>query len=193
MRGVRLGAEDPEPGCLAVTSFHEERLDNMAPNKDKHEHPGGDVPHRHNEGDELAAHDTAASRTTRDDTERTLQLREEELQARKQTLETGKVRIGKEVVSEEKTLEVPVTREEVTVERHPVERRPAEGAIGDEDQTIRVPVHEEQVSVDKRAVVTEEINVGKRKVQETTEVSGTVRREEARIEGEGDVDVKGSR
>jgi uncharacterized protein (TIGR02271 family) len=51
-------------------------------------------------------------------------------------------------------------------------------------------VHEEQVSVEKRAVVTEEIGIGKRKVQETEQVSGTVRREEARIEGEGDVDVK---
>ncbi len=165
----------------------------MAPKTDKHEHPGGDVPHRHAEGDELATHATAGSDMNREETERTLQLREEELQARKQTVETGKVRIGKEVVSEQKTLEVPVTREEVTVERHPVERRPAEGTIGEGEQTIRVPVHEEQVSVEKRAVVTEEIGVGKRKVQETKEVSGTVRREEARIEGEGNVDPKKDR
>jgi len=162
----------------------------MTPKQDKHEHPGGDVPHRHSEGDELATHESSGARTTRDDTEQTLQLREEELQARKQTVETGRVRIGKEVVSEEKTLEVPVTREEVTVERHPVERRPAEGSIGEDSETIRIPVHEEQVSVEKRAVVTEEIGIGKRKVQETEQVSGTVRREEARIEGEGDVDVK---
>ncbi len=162
----------------------------MALNKDKHEHPGGDVPHRHSEGDELATHESSGTGSTRGETERTLQLREEELQARKQTVETGKVRIGKEVVSEQKTLEVPVTHEEVTVERRPVERRPAEGTIGDEDQTIRVPVHEEQVSAEKRAVVTEEINVGKRKVQETKEVSGTVRREEARIEGDVDVHRK---
>jgi uncharacterized protein (TIGR02271 family) len=162
----------------------------MTPKQDKHEHPGGDVPHRHSESDELATHESSGARTTRDDTEQTLQLREEELQARKQTVETGRVRIGKEVVSEEKTLEVPVTREEVTVDRHPVERRPAEGSIGEDSETIRIPVHEEQVSVEKRAVVTEEIGIGKRKVQETEQVSGTVRREEARIEGEGDVDVK---
>jgi uncharacterized protein (TIGR02271 family) len=165
----------------------------MASNKDKHEHPGGDVPHRHSEGDELAVHESTGARTTRDDAQQTLELREEELQARKETVETGKVRIGKEVVSEQRTLEVPVTREEVTIERHPVERRPAEGAIGEQDETIRVPVHEEQVSVEKRAVVTEEIGVGKRIVQETQEVSGTVRREEARIESEGDVDPKKDR
>jgi uncharacterized protein (TIGR02271 family) len=155
-----------------------------------HEHPGGDVPHRHSEGDEPATHQRSDASETQDERERTLQLREEELQARKQTVETGKVRIGKEVVTEQKTLDVPVTREEVTIERHPVDRRPAESAIGEQDETIRVPVYEEQVSVEKRAVVTEEIDVGKRAVQETKHVSGTVRREEAHIEGEGDVDPK---
>ncbi|MCA1647612.1 MAG: YsnF/AvaK domain-containing protein [Chloroflexi bacterium] len=165
----------------------------MAPSKDKHEHPGGDVPHRHGEGDELATHESSDARTTRDESERTLELREEDLQARKQSVETGNVRIGKEVVSEQKTLEVPVTRENVTIERHPVERRPAEGTIGEQDESIRVPVHEEQVSVEKRAVVTEEIGVGKRTVQDTKQVTGTVRREEARIEGEGNVDPKQDR
>ena len=79
-----------------------------------------------------------------------------------------------------------MTREEITIERHPVEPRPADGRIGDDSATLR----EEQVRVDKRTVVTEEINVGKQQRQETERVSGTVRREEARIEREGDVDVE---
>jgi uncharacterized protein (TIGR02271 family) len=121
----------------------------------------------------------------------TMQLREEELEARKQSVETGQVRVGKEVVEEQQTLQVPVTREEVFIERHPVDRQTADaGTIGDASETIRVPVREEQVSVDKRAVVTEEINVGKRQVQETEQVSGTVRREEARIRPEGDLNVE---
>jgi hypothetical protein len=45
--------------------------------------------------------------------EQTLQLREEHLGARKTSVETGQVTLGKEVVEEKKTLEVPVTREEV--------------------------------------------------------------------------------
>jgi uncharacterized protein (TIGR02271 family) len=117
--------------------------------------------------------------------EQTMQLREEDLQARKKSVETGRVRVDKDVLEEEQTLDVPVTREEVTIERHPVDRRPADGAIGEDNESIRVPVHEEQVSVGKRAVVTEEIEIGKRQVQDTQRVSGTVRREEARIEGEG--------
>jgi len=124
--------------------------------------------------------------------EQTVQLREEELQARKQTVQAGEVSIGKEVVSEQRTLEVPVTREEVFVERHAVEHRPADRPIDDRGDTIEVPVREEQVSLEKRPVVYEEVEVGKKQIEETQQVSGTVRREEARIDREGDVTIGGA-
>ena len=157
------------------------------PKSSKHEHPGGDVPHRHNEGEELSSHGTGLAGS---ETSRTLELREEELQVRKKPVETGRVHIGKEVVEEQQTMQVPVTHEEVTIERQPVARRPAEGTVGEREETIRVPVREEQVSVEKRPVMTEEVTVRKQRVQETKQVSGTVRREEARVEGEGKVDVE---
>ena len=163
----------------------------MSVNNPKHEHPGGDKPHRHTETDELATHGTGEERAARGETDRErLQLREEELQARKAPVETGRVRVGKEVVEEQKTVDVPVTREEVTIERRPVDRRPSDTPIGQGDETLRVPVREERVELEKKPVVTEEIELGKRRVQDTQQVSGTVRREEARIEGEGDVDVE---
>ena len=59
---------------------------------------------------------SSAARTSGADRD-TLQLREEELVANKQRVETGQVQVGKEVVSEQRTLDVPVTREEVTIER----------------------------------------------------------------------------
>jgi len=117
--------------------------------------------------------------------EQTVQLREEELRVNKQAVQAGQVEIRKEVVSEERTIEVPITREEVIIERYPVEHRAAEGRIGEETEAIRVPLREEQVTLEKVPVVTEEISVGKRRVQETQHVSDTVRREEARIENQG--------
>ena len=120
-----------------------------------------------------------------------VELREEELRARKEMVETGRVEVHKDVVTEQRTVEVPVTREEVVVERHPVDPRPADRPTA-EGETIRVPVREEEVTVEKRPVVTEEIRIGKRPVEETEQVSGTVRREEARIEREGDVSLEGT-
>ena len=124
--------------------------------------------------------------------QRTMQLREEQLRAHKELREAGEVEIRKEVVAEQQTLHVPVTREEVVIERHPVDRaegaRRAAGEIG-AGETLRVPVREEQVTVDKDTVVTEEIEVGKRQVQDTQRVSETVRREEAVLDHEGDLDL----
>jgi uncharacterized protein (TIGR02271 family) len=135
---------------------------------------------------------TEAMTTTEAD--RTMQLREEQLQAHKSTVETGQVQLGKDVVEEQRTMDVPVTREEVYVERHPVDRRPSDRPIDEtETQTIRVPVTEERVEVEKQPVVYEEVGLGKRVTQETHQVSDTVRREELRMENEGDVEVNKNR
>lgn len=122
-----------------------------------------------------------------------LELREEELQVRKQSVESGEVALTKDVVSEQRTLEVPVTREEVVVERHAVDRRPSDRPLEERSEVIEVPVREEQVTLEKRPVVYEQVDVGKRAVQETQQVSGTVRREELAVEREGDVTVGGER
>ena len=118
-----------------------------------------------------------------------IELREEELRVEKERVEAGEVRLRKEVVEEQKTIDVPVTREEVVVEKRSVSgRRPAEGKIGD-DEEISIPVMEEEVRVEKTPVVREEVSLKKRQVQETQEVSDTVRREEAWVDRTGDAQV----
>jgi len=134
-----------------------------------------------------AATATAASATTG---KGTMKLHEEELHARKQPVETGQVRVRKEVVTEHQTLDVPVQREEVIVERHAVGGKTAPGASIRAGEEVRIPVHEEQVRVEKTPVVKEEVTVGKRTVKETEHVGGTVRKEELKVEKKGDVDVR---
>jgi len=98
-------------------------------------------------------------------------LKEERLHAETRPVETGDVTVRKEVRTENKTLEVPVQREEVIIERTPVHGRAATSGVAASDlvegEEIRIPVREEQVNVTKEAVVTEEVKVGKRAVQET--------------------------
>lgn len=131
-------------------------------------------------------HSAAEVRT--EDTDR-VQLHEEQLRATTRPVEAGEVRVSKDVVSEEQSLQVPVTREEVYVERHAVDRPTTDADFT--DQEIRVPVQREEVDLHKQAVVREEVEIGKRPVQETQTVSGTVRREEASIDRTGDVNVHG--
>jgi uncharacterized protein (TIGR02271 family) len=121
--------------------------------------------------------------------EQRVRLREEQLQASKQPVEKGAVGLHKEVVSEQQSMDVPVTHEEVYVERRPGTGQPSDAPIG-EEETYRVPVREEQVNTSKQTVDRGEIAIGKRPVQETKRVTDTVRREEAHVERQGDVDVE---
>src|SRR5512142_668095 len=75
----------------------------------------------------------------------TIQVREE-LQAHKQPVESGEVRVRKEVVTEHRTLEVPVQREEVFIERHAPTGEPGASDLRPGEE-IRIPVSKEQVTV----------------------------------------------
>jgi uncharacterized protein (TIGR02271 family) len=129
-----------------------------------------------------------ASRVTDQDRE-SLELREEQLRARTEKVETGEVGVRKEVVTEHQQMEVPIRREEVVVERHPVSGEPARGDIS-EGEEIRIPVREERVRLEKEPVVYEEVEIVAQEVVETEHVGADVRREEARVEREGSVPVR---
>ena len=126
----------------------------------------------------------AQSKSARAAERERIQLREEELQAHKQRVETGAVRVRKEVVTEHRTIEVPVQREEIVIER--------QAPTGEPIEEIRIPVSEEQVTVEKRLVVKEEVTVGKRVVEGIERVGGEVRKEVVRVERAGDVDIHGN-
>lgn len=120
--------------------------------------------------------------TVDDDREERLRLHEERLNVDKERVQAGEVNVEKHVIEDEQTVEVPVTREEVYIERRAVHDETAAGEVFDDGDHIHIPVMEERVEVTKRPVVSEEIIVGKREIQDTQTVSETVRREEADID-----------
>jgi uncharacterized protein (TIGR02271 family) len=131
--------------------------------------------------------------------ERTIELLEERLRAETRPVQVGELRIRKELVTEVRTIEVSVTREELVVERHPVDRRAPEPTGSGDDplaarfaalqpgEVLRLPIVEEEVVVTKRPVVVEEVRIGKRRIEESKQVSGTVRRQRLVTEQGGDV------
>jgi uncharacterized protein (TIGR02271 family) len=126
----------------------------------------------------------APARTAHGD--QSIQLHEERVKVHKQPVETGDVTLRKEVHTEHKHIDVPVTKEEVVIERHPASGNTTGNITGNE--TIRVPVREEHVQVEKETVATDEVSVGKRKVQQTEGVDTTIRKEDVRVEKHGDAD-----
>jgi uncharacterized protein (TIGR02271 family) len=120
--------------------------------------------------------------------EQRILLHREELTAGKEKVQTGEVRVRKEVVTETQSVQVPVSREEVVIERRPATGE-TEGTTGEikEGKEIRIPVSEERARVEKTTVPTEEVSIGKREVQNVETVSEPVKKEEVKIEGEGAV------
>ncbi|MDF2629814.1 MAG: hypothetical protein K0R39_3645 [Symbiobacteriaceae bacterium] len=118
----------------------------------------------------------------------TMHLREEELDVSKHRVQTGEVTLHKDIVEETQTVDVPVTHEEVVVERRAVSAAPSDEPIG-EEETIRIPVSEERVDVGKHTIVTGEVSLHKRAVEETHHVTETVRKERAHVDVDGDANV----
>lgn len=108
-------------------------------------------------------------------------LAEEELTATRREVDRGEVRIDKSVTAREETLEVPVTEERVNVTRHAVDGDVHVGEGAFEEGSIEIPVRGEEVDLQKQTRVREELDISKEAVNRTETVSGTVRREEARV------------
>ena len=108
---------------------------------------------------------------------------EEELATGTRVVETGSVRVEKEVEKRVRQVSAPLVREEVEVRRVPVNRvveeAPKTRRHGD---TVIVPVVEEELVVTKRLVLKEEIHLVKRRTKERVVKEVEVGRERARVE-----------
>jgi len=101
---------------------------------------------------------------------------EEEVRVGTRAVEAGEAVVRKHVETEHKQVPVTLKHDEIVIERRPVNRETGHAEIT--DQEIRVPLYEEEAVVDKRAVVKEELVIGKRSVEEQKTVETDVRREE---------------
>lgn len=117
-----------------------------------------------------------------------LRLRQEELDINKTKMQAGEVILSKDVVEEQKTVDVPVTHEEVVIERKAINNEATDSPIGS-TESIHIPVSEEKVEVGKHTVVTGEVSAHKREIEETKKVEETLKREEARIDTEGNPNI----
>lgn len=107
----------------------------------------------------------------------------EELEVGKRVVETGKVRVTKQVREREEVVDLPLLREEVDVRRVAVDL-PVNGPlpVRFEGDVMIIPVIEEVLVVEKRFVLKEEIHIIKRRVEERDPQRVVLRSEEATVE-----------
>jgi len=107
----------------------------------------------------------------------------EELAVGRREVQTGRVRISKQVHERREEVDQPTVTEDVVVERVPVngvvDAAPAPRQEGD---TWIVPVTEEVVVVEKRLVLKEEVRITKRRTESHDPRTVTLRTEEVKID-----------
>jgi uncharacterized protein (TIGR02271 family) len=129
-----------------------------------------------------AAPGTAPAADGHDTQRRSMVRSEERLRAGTETVETGRIRLRKHVVTSQQAITVPIRREEVHITREPI--KPGEAGTTAEigDQELEVIVHEERAVVTKETVPVERVSLDIETFLENREVSDTVRREEIEVD-----------
>jgi uncharacterized protein (TIGR02271 family) len=107
---------------------------------------------------------------------------EEELRVGTETVESGRARLRKYVVTEQQQVTVPVRREEVRVEREPLgaDAQPSDAEIGDDEQEI--VLHEERPVVETEVVPKETVRLTKEETTDEQEIDGEVRKEQIDVD-----------
>lgn len=109
---------------------------------------------------------------------------EEQIHVDKKRVETGVVRISKQVTEHEETLTVPLVYEETQVERVAINQfvESPPPSIRYEGETMIIPVIKEVAVVEKRLMLVEELHITKRQNQKEETQSVIVRKETINVE-----------
>jgi uncharacterized protein (TIGR02271 family) len=111
---------------------------------------------------------------------------EEELATGTREVQTGSVRVEKEVEKRVRRVSAPLVREDVEVRRVAVNRVVEEAPkVRRRGDTVIVPVVEEELVVTKRLVLKEEIHLVKRRTKERVVKEVEVGRERAKVTRRG--------
>ena len=117
---------------------------------------------------------------------------EERLHVGTESVETGRARLRKYVVTETETRTVPVSHEEVRVEREPITDANRDKALdGPEikEAEYEVTLHAEKPVVAKETVPVERVRLETETVTDQEQVSGQVRKERIETDGAGTTDT----
>jgi uncharacterized protein (TIGR02271 family) len=133
-------------------------------------------------------HGTVGHDTSGPTTDDAMTRSEEQLRVGTQTVEAGRARLRKFVVTENVTTTVPVSHEEVRIEREPI----TDGNVGDaldgpaiSEEEHEVVLHAERPVVAKEAVPVERVRLDTETVTEQETVSDTVRKEQIDSDTDG--------
>ena len=135
--------------------------------------------------DRTNVHGTVGHDTSGPTTDNAMTRSEEQLRVGTESVEAGRARLRKYVVSENVTQTVPVSHEEIRVEREPITDANVGNALDGpaiSEEEHEVTLHAERAVVDKEAVPVERVRLDTQTVTEQETVSEQVRKEQIELD-----------
>jgi uncharacterized protein (TIGR02271 family) len=109
---------------------------------------------------------------------------EERLRVGTQTVEAGRARLRKFVVTEQQTVTVPVSHDEVRIVREPLQPGQFLDPATISEDVVEVVLMEDRVHVDKQVVGVEKVTLATQTVTEQRQVTESVRKEQIELTGD---------
>ena len=116
---------------------------------------------------------------------------EDVLRTGTETVETGRLRVSKQVEEEHVAERVGIGREDAEIERQPVDGEDSGEIETLPDGSISVPLFAEELVIEKRRVVRERVIIRKRTELEEHVVEADLRRERLSLDADDGVEVRG--
>lgn len=115
----------------------------------------------------------------------TLEIKEEQLNTAKKWMETGEVKVYREIFYKKEAFTVPIKHEELVIEKKSLK----ENNKDTPKEVIRIPISEEQVEFLKHKVELEDVSVYKEQIQDIKHIEGTLKKEKPVVRISGDAKV----
>ena len=113
-----------------------------------------------------------------------IQLHSEELAIAKKWLQTGDVKVHKEVSTVAKTITVPITRTDLVVERSIIHDHTPHLV-----ETLRIPLSDERVEVFKRPVQRGKVAIYRHRFEQFEHIEATLKKERIQVTTDGECPV----
>lgn len=122
-----------------------------------------------------------------DKTDVTLPIKEEQLDIAKKWIQTGDVKIYREVFSENKNFTVPIEHENLVIEKKSLETSSQNKDTPKE--IIKIPISEEHVEFSKHRVALEDVSIYKKQIEDIKHIEETLKKEKSNVKVSGSAKV----
>jgi len=110
----------------------------------------------------------------------TFEIKEEQLDISKEWMQTGDVKVYRDIFTSKKTFTIEIQHEDLVIEKKVLSSN-THDHNNEHTEVIRLPISEESVEFTKHKVALEDVSIYKQKIKELKSIELTLKKEESKV------------